>query len=207
MLERYQFRGVNSLKFYRHFITKDTCCEYLSSIRWGGSGFACKKCGNTHFCKGRLPYSRRCTRCKYDESPATPWHTWSNSCFHRCGRISGICLVFSAAIRWEGCFPSGLHAAFTGVAASSPSVWIKDWLQYVQGYPTRAQQVYMSWGDKEELVKNKAIAQVSDNVREYHKMFVAQLREVHTALEWNAGNHFQDGVGRTARGFAWCLKF
>lgn len=27
--------------------------------------------GNTHYCKGHLPYSRRCTRCKYDESPTS----------------------------------------------------------------------------------------------------------------------------------------
>ena len=28
-----------------------------------------EKCGNTHYCKGRLPFSRRCTKCKYDENP------------------------------------------------------------------------------------------------------------------------------------------
>ena len=69
MLERYQFRGVNSLRFYQHFVSEEFCYEYLSGIKWEGGQYVCKKCGNTHYCKGRLPYSRRCTRCKYDESP------------------------------------------------------------------------------------------------------------------------------------------
>ena len=69
MLERYQFRGVNSLRFYQHFVSEEVCYEYLSGIKWEGGQYVCKKCGNTHYCKGRLPYSRRCTRCKYDESP------------------------------------------------------------------------------------------------------------------------------------------
>ena len=69
MLERYQFRGVNSLRFYQHFVSEESSYEYLSGITWEGGQYVCKKCGNTHYCKGRLPYSRRCTRCKYDESP------------------------------------------------------------------------------------------------------------------------------------------
>ena len=69
MLERYQFRGVNSLRFYQHFVSEEACYEYLSGIKWEDGQYVCKKCGNTHYCKGRLPYSRRCTRCKYDESP------------------------------------------------------------------------------------------------------------------------------------------
>lgn len=69
MLERYQFRGVNSLRFYQHFVSEEACYEYLSGIKWEGVQYICKKCGNTHYCKGRLPFSRRCTRCKYDESP------------------------------------------------------------------------------------------------------------------------------------------
>ena len=69
MLERYQFRGVNSLRFYQHFVSEEACYEYLSGIKWEGGQYVCKKCGNTHYCKGRRPYSRRCTRCKYDESP------------------------------------------------------------------------------------------------------------------------------------------
>lgn len=69
---------MNSLRFYQHFVSKETCYEYLSGIKWEGDKYVCKKCGNTHYCKGRLPYSRRCTRCKYDES------TTSGTMFDKC---------------------------------------------------------------------------------------------------------------------------
>jgi hypothetical protein len=32
-------------------------------------GYACPKCGHTHYCEGGTPYSRRCTRCKHTDSP------------------------------------------------------------------------------------------------------------------------------------------
>lgn len=54
--------------FYKRFDSDDSCYSYLSEIKWSGNSYVCKKCGNTHYCKGRSPYSRRCTRCKYDES-------------------------------------------------------------------------------------------------------------------------------------------
>lgn len=95
---------------------------------------------------------------------------------------------------------------FFGVAASSPSVWIKGWLQYAEMHLVRASQVYLSLGDREEFVRNKAIAQVGNNIREYHKLLVARLGEHNTTLVWNAGNHFQHATARTARGFAWNLK-
>lgn len=96
--------------------------------------------------------------------------------------------------------------SYAGVAASSPSVWIKDWLTYAEHHPTFSRNVYLSLGDKEELVKNKSIAQVGSNIRAYHDMLTEQLGADHTLLKWNAGNHFQDGVARTADGFVWCLS-
>ena len=54
--------------FYKRFDSDDSCYSYLSEIKWSGNSYVCKKCGNTHYCKGRSPYSGRCTRCKYDES-------------------------------------------------------------------------------------------------------------------------------------------
>lgn len=94
---------------------------------------------------------------------------------------------------------------FSGIAAASPSVWITGWLEYVQKHRTLAQQVYMSLGNKEEFAKNKSIAQVGKNIREYHKILLAQLGEKHSVLEWNEGNHFHNVAARTARGFIWNL--
>lgn len=67
MEQRDKFIGVESIKFYSRFTNEEVCLEYLSAIKWA-DGFKCKKCGHTNFCKGRHPFSRRCTRCKCDES-------------------------------------------------------------------------------------------------------------------------------------------
>jgi hypothetical protein len=63
-----RFKGVNSIKFYQHFQSDEDCYKYLSEIKWT-EGYICRKCGNSTYCKGHRLYSRRCNRCKYDESP------------------------------------------------------------------------------------------------------------------------------------------
>ena len=68
MEAREKFTGVNSITFNRQFQTEEDCYKYLSAIKWQ-SGYACKKCGHNKYYKGTKPYSRRCMRCKYDESP------------------------------------------------------------------------------------------------------------------------------------------
>jgi hypothetical protein len=51
--------------------------RFISDEKWK-SGFFCRKCGHTNFCKGKTPYSRRCTRCKKEESAT------ANTIFHGC---------------------------------------------------------------------------------------------------------------------------
>ena len=69
MNERNQFKGVNSIKFYNSFSTNEDCYRYIADIKWNNTEFLCKKCGGTNYCDGVKPFSRRCTKCKYDESP------------------------------------------------------------------------------------------------------------------------------------------
>ena len=69
MIARDQFKGVNSINFYSRFNSDEDCYKYLSEIKWNGDGYACKRCGNKTFHKGHLPYSRKCNKCKHDESP------------------------------------------------------------------------------------------------------------------------------------------
>lgn len=69
MEARQQFKGVNSIKFYRAFSSDEDCYKYLSEIKWNGTEFVCPRCGHTNYCRGHLPYSRRCTKCKHDDSP------------------------------------------------------------------------------------------------------------------------------------------
>ena len=95
---------------------------------------------------------------------------------------------------------------FAAVAAASPSLWIKNWLDYAEAHPVQAGKVYLSLGDREEHVKNRAIARVGDSVRGEYELLKAQLGSENCTLAWNPGNHFQDGDKRLAAAFSWCIK-
>ena len=69
MIKRAIFYGTSQDKFNKHFTSDDDCFKYLSEIKRNDDTFVCTRCGNTHYCKGHLPFSRRCTKCKHDESP------------------------------------------------------------------------------------------------------------------------------------------
>jgi hypothetical protein len=49
------------------FHKDEKCLEFLAAIKWA-NGFICKKCGNTNYCPGKEPFSRRCTKCKAKET-------------------------------------------------------------------------------------------------------------------------------------------
>lgn len=68
MANRIIFSGVNSIKFNRRFKDDAACLSYLSDLKWQ-NGYKCKKCANGKFCTGKKPNNRRCTTCRYDESP------------------------------------------------------------------------------------------------------------------------------------------
>jgi hypothetical protein len=59
------------------FQSDDKCLEFLADVKWN-EGFICRKCGNTNHCPGKTPYSRRCTKCKTEESATT------GTIFHNC---------------------------------------------------------------------------------------------------------------------------
>ena len=62
-----------------------------------------------------------------------------------------------------------------------------------------------SLGDREEHTRDKAIAQVGNNIRWEYEHLKQTLGPDSTTLEWNPGNHFVDGARRTAKGFSWCI--
>ena len=95
---------------------------------------------------------------------------------------------------------------FSAVAAASPSLWIKDWLDYAKDRPVKAGKVYLSLGDQEEHVKNRSIARVGDSVRGEYELLQTQLGRENCTLVWNPGGHFQDGDKRLASAFSWCIK-
>ena len=95
---------------------------------------------------------------------------------------------------------------FTAVAAASPSVWIHGWLPFAKKSAPLAEAVYLSLGDREEHVKNQAIARVGDNLRAYYELLQKQLSPDRCALVWEEGGHFNENAGRLARAFAWCMS-
>ncbi|MCE5345030.1 MAG: transposase [Bacteroidales bacterium] len=59
------------------FQSDEKCLEFLSEVKWE-HGFICRKCGNKNYCQGKTSYSRRCTKCKSEESAA------AGTIFHNC---------------------------------------------------------------------------------------------------------------------------
>ena len=59
------------------FINDEKCLEFLADIKWA-DGFTCRKCGNDNSCSGKSHFSRRCTKCKAEESAT------SGTIFHHC---------------------------------------------------------------------------------------------------------------------------
>ncbi|NLI71211.1 MAG: transposase [Bacteroidales bacterium] len=51
--------------------------QFIADLKWE-DGFVCRKCGHTNYCKGKSFASRRCTRCKREESAT------ANTIFHNC---------------------------------------------------------------------------------------------------------------------------
>lgn len=59
------------------FSSDDECYRFLAEVKWE-NGFICRKCGNNNYCSGKTPYSRRCTKCKTEESAT------AGTIFHNC---------------------------------------------------------------------------------------------------------------------------
>ena len=74
---KFEFSKIKTKDFKLQFSTELQCLEFLANEKWK-HGYVCNKCGNMNYCKGKTPFSRRCTKCKHDESATA--HTM----FHRC---------------------------------------------------------------------------------------------------------------------------
>ncbi len=95
-------------------------------------------------------------------------------------------------------------AAFSGIAAASPSVWFPGWKEYAETHTPQTNSVYLSLGDKEERTKNSVMASVGECIRSQQALLSGN--GINNTLEWNKGNHFVDADRRTAKGFLWCLN-
>ena len=71
------FARIDQQRFQNDFETEEQCLKFLSDMKWS-KDFKCRKCGHSNYCSGKKPYSRRCTRCKSEESAT------AHTVFHAC---------------------------------------------------------------------------------------------------------------------------
>ncbi len=71
------FRQMDVSSFNERFTTTASCLEFLSTNKWS-DGYRCRNCGHTNYCRGKTLFSRRCTRCKHEESAT------AHTVFHHC---------------------------------------------------------------------------------------------------------------------------
>ena len=57
------------------FNDSEKVLEFIADIKWK-NGYVCRNCGHTNYCEGKTHASRRCTRCKKEESAT------ANAIFH-----------------------------------------------------------------------------------------------------------------------------
>ena len=65
--DRVMSAEVDFEEFSKIYPDRETCFKFLSDLKWE-KGYNCRKCDNTHYSHGHLPYSRRCSKCGYEES-------------------------------------------------------------------------------------------------------------------------------------------
>ncbi len=51
------------------FNNSEKVLKFVAETKWK-NGFSCRNCGHSNFCEGKTHASRRCTRCKKEESAA-----------------------------------------------------------------------------------------------------------------------------------------
>jgi two-component system, sensor histidine kinase LadS len=71
------FGQIDRQVFTTSFAEEEMCLAFLAAEKWK-EGYVCRKCGHTNYCKGKKSCSRRCTRCKHEESAT------AHTIFHHC---------------------------------------------------------------------------------------------------------------------------
>jgi hypothetical protein len=54
-------------EFSKIYPNKETCNQFLADLKWK-NGYHCRKCKHTEYYTGHTAFSRRCSKCSYEES-------------------------------------------------------------------------------------------------------------------------------------------
>lgn len=68
--DRVMSADVDFEEFSKIYPDKESCNLFLSDLKWK-DGYSCRKCKSNHYYNGHIPYSRRCSKCGYEESVTT----------------------------------------------------------------------------------------------------------------------------------------
>lgn len=94
---------------------------------------------------------------------------------------------------------------FSRIASMSGSLWFPGIKDYVFSHTPVKNPVcaYFSLGDRECKTRNKFLQCVQSNTEEIEAFY--QQQGIDTTFHLNPGNHYRDGVERTAAGIRWIL--
>ena len=95
---------------------------------------------------------------------------------------------------------------FSRLGSMSGSLWFPGFADYALRLDLSAstERIYLSLGDREARTRNTLMRTVEQCTIQLRDHWAAQ--GIETLYETNPGNHFQDPVGRIARGIAWLLR-
>ena len=95
---------------------------------------------------------------------------------------------------------------FSRVGYMSGSLWFPGFKEYVFSHePKRWPDcIYFSLGDREAKTRNSVLKTVQENTEAIHAFY--QSKDIDTAFQLNPGNHFVQGIERTAAGIQWLLN-
>lgn len=94
---------------------------------------------------------------------------------------------------------------FSRVGCMSGSLWFPGFKEYIFSHEPKRRPdcIYFSLGDREARTRNPVLKNVQENTAAIHAFFQAQ--GVDTVFQLNPGNHFVQGIERTAAGIQWLL--
>lgn len=95
---------------------------------------------------------------------------------------------------------------FSRVGCMSGSLWFPGFKEYVLSHePKRWPDcIYFSLGDREAKTRNPILKTVQENTEEIQTFY--QNKGIDTVFQLNPGNHFVQGIERTAAGIQWLLN-
>jgi two-component system, sensor histidine kinase LadS len=66
-VDRRLLKAISLEEFIKSFPEETACYRFIEELKWS-DGYKCRKCGNEKFMKGKNVFSRKCTKCTYNES-------------------------------------------------------------------------------------------------------------------------------------------